>query len=108
MSVKGKFGILISACVVVVSALFLYMQKEPYSTETVLEFLWDEYGVQSMQFGEEGETDKLESIIRIDIYDENDIPKVEQYLEKRLSKEDLTKFEIDIFSNGDRDSYENL
>ena len=86
MSIKGKLGILISACVVVVSALFLYMQKEPYSTET----------------------DKLESIIRIDVYDENDIPKAEQYLEKSLSKEDLTKFEIDIFSNGDKDSYENL
>lgn len=108
MSVKGKLGTLISACVVVVAALFLYIQKEQYSTETVMESLWEEYGVQSMQYGEEGETDKLEYIIRIDVYDENDIPKVEQYLEKRLSKEDLTKFEIDIFSNGDRDSYENL
>ena len=108
MSVKGKLVILISACVVVVAALFLYMQKEPYSTETVMESLWDEYAVQSFMIGGEDSEGKSVPTLWVDVYDKDDIPKVEQYLEKRLSKEDLTKFEIDIFSNGDRDSYENF
>lgn len=46
ISVKGKLGVLISVCIVVASALFWYVQKEPFSTETVMYSLWDEYDVQ--------------------------------------------------------------
>ena len=44
VSVKGKLGILISACVVVASVLFWYVQKELYSTETVMESLKEVLG----------------------------------------------------------------
>lgn len=104
---RRKISVLALAGIFTISALVWYTQRVPYSPEAVANSVWEKYGVQSMQVGKEGEADKLESVIRIDVYDENDIPKVEQYLEKKLSKEDLTKFEIDIFSNGDRDSYNN-
>lgn len=90
-------GILISACVVVVAALFLYMQKEPYSTGTVMESLWDEYAVQSTMVGGEDSEGKSVPTLWVDVYDKDDIPKVEKYLEKNLSKNDLEYYEIDVF-----------
>lgn len=97
MGVKSKLGILILVCVV--SALFWFTQKEPYSAERVVESVWDKYEVQSFQVGEEGEIGKTNFVIRIDLYDKNDIPKVGKYLEDNLSKDDLTRYEIDVFSN---------
>lgn len=86
MSVKSKLGILISAFVVVLYALFLYMQKEPYSTTTVMESLWDEYGVQSTMIGGEDTEGNTIPTLWVDVYDKDDIPKIEKYLEKNLSK----------------------
>lgn len=97
MGVKGKLALLISACVVVVAALFLYMQKEPYSTATVMESLWDEYGVQSTMIGGEDTEGKSLPTIWVDVYDKHDIHKVEKYLEKNLSRSDLDYYEIDVF-----------
>jgi len=87
MSVKSKFGILTLLCVVAVSILFWYIQKEPYSAEGVVESVWDKYEVQSTQFGEVGDLGEEESVIWIDVYDKNDIPKVEEYLEDKTRYE---------------------
>jgi len=93
MGVKSKFRILILACVVVVSALVWYTQKEPYSTEAVVSSVWDKYGVQSTQIG------NTDPIIWIDVYDKNDIPEVEEYVKDNLSKDDLKHYEVNVFSN---------
>lgn len=97
MSVKGKLGILISACVVVVATLFLYIQREPYSTVTVMESLWDQYALQSFMIGGEDTEGKFAPTIWVDVYNQDDISKVEKYLEKNLSKSDLAYYEIDVF-----------
>ncbi len=94
---KGKFGILISACVVVASVLFWYAQKEPYSTETVMESLWEVYDVQSTMIGGEDTDGKAIPTLWVEVYDKNDISKVEKYLEKNLAREDLKYYEIDVF-----------
>lgn len=97
MSVKGKLGIIISACVVVSSALFWYVQKEPYSTETVMESLWEEYDVQSTMIGGEDTEGIVIPTLWVDVYDKDDISGVEKYLEKNLSRDDLKYYEIDVF-----------
>ncbi|MFD1927670.1 hypothetical protein ACFSFY_06270 [Sporosarcina siberiensis] len=119
MSMKRNIGILtLLGVVVAVSVLFGNAQnnagtteavKDPYSTQAVVDSVLDEYGVQSTlisRAGGAGGTDESGYSILIDVYDENDIPKVEKYLENNLSKDDLTEYKIDIFSNGNRDSYE--
>lgn len=97
MSLRGKLGILISACVIGVSALFWFVQKEPYSTEIVMESLWDEYGVQSTMIGGEDTEGKAIPTLWVDVYDKDDISKVEKHLEKNLSRDDLKYYEIDVF-----------
>ncbi|MBS4192286.1 hypothetical protein KHA94_19165 [Bacillus sp. FJAT-49705] len=96
MSVKSKFGILILACVVVVSALFWYSPKEPYSTEVVVNSVLDKYEVQSTQIG------VTDPVIWIDVYDKNDIPNVEKYIKDNLSKNDLEHYKVKVFSNKGR------
>ncbi|WP_251660913.1 hypothetical protein [Sporosarcina aquimarina] len=68
------------------------MQKEPYSTELVMDSLWAKYEVQSTQIG------ITDPVITIDVYDKNDIPEIEKYLKAKLSKDDLEHYEIEIFS----------
>jgi hypothetical protein len=99
MSVKGKIGLIALMCVFAISVLYWYTQNEPYSAERVVDSVLDKFEVQSMQFGEQGDIGEESFVIWIDVYDKNDIPKVEKYLEDNLSKEDLTKYEIDVFSN---------
>ena len=89
---KRKLGTLILATIIVLSLVFWYVQKEPYSTERVVSSLFDKYEVQSTQIGD------TDPVIWIDVYDKNDIPKVEKYLKANLSKEDLEHYEIEIFS----------
>jgi hypothetical protein len=62
-----------------------------------MESLWDEYDVQSTMIGGEDTEGKAIPTLWVDVYDEDDIPKVEKYLEKNLSRDDLKYYEIDVF-----------
>ncbi len=93
MGMKSKFGLLILACVIVGSALFWYTQKEPYSTEVVVNSVWDKFEVQSTQIG------VTDPVIWIDVYKKNDIAEVKKYVTENLSKDDLEHYEVDVFSN---------
>jgi len=95
MKAKGKLGILVLACAVVVSALFWYTQKEPYSTEATVDSLWDKYSVQSTQF--DGDKGDANSILSVTVYDEDDITEVESYLESNLSEEDLEHYKLNVY-----------
>jgi len=92
MVVKRKLGIIILSSVIVISGGFWYSQQEPYSTELVVNTLFDKYEVQSTQIG------ITDPVISIDVYDKNDIPEVETYLKAKLSKDDLKHYEIEVFS----------
>jgi len=92
MGVKRKLGTLILMSIIVMSGVFWYLQQEPYSTELVVNTLFDKYEVQSSQIG------ITDQIISIDVYDKNDIPEVEAYLKTKLSKNDLKHYEIEVFS----------
>ncbi|EGQ19188.1 hypothetical protein HMPREF9372_3755 [Sporosarcina newyorkensis 2681] len=92
MGIKRKLGALILTSIIVMSVVFLYTQQKPYSTELVMESLWDKYEVQSTGIG------ITDPVISIDVYDKNDIPEVEKYLKSNLSKDDLEHYEIEIFS----------
>ncbi|MFJ8511244.1 hypothetical protein [Lysinibacillus xylanilyticus] len=92
MDVKRKFGALILTSVIVMSVVFWYAQQKPYSTEQVIDSLWDKYEVQSTQIGD------TDPVISIDVYDKNDIPEVEKYLKAKLSEDDLEHYEIEVFS----------
>jgi len=91
MKVKGRLGIFVLACVIVVSALFWYTQKEPYSTEAVMDSIWDKYNVQSTMIG------GTDPILDVSVYDEVDINKVESYLESNLSEEDLEHYKLNVY-----------
>ena len=92
MSVKSKLGTLIIASVIAMSVVFWYVLKEPYSTELVVDSLWNKFEVQSTQIGD------TDPFISIDVFDKNDIPEVEKYLKSKLSKDDLEHFRIEVFS----------
>jgi len=97
MGVKSKIGIFVLACAVIGIALFAVVQKEPYSTEAVMDSVWNKYNVQSTMIGGESTDGKSDPTLWVDVYDDDDIPKVEKYLEKNLSQEDLEYYEIDVF-----------
>ena len=89
---KRKLGTLILASVIVLSIVFLYIQKEPNSTEQVLSSLFENYDVNSTQI------DGIDPVIWIDVFDKNDIPEVEKYLKSKMSKDDLKHYEIVVIS----------
>ncbi|GAA0302062.1 hypothetical protein GGQ92_002289 [Gracilibacillus halotolerans] len=99
MSKKFKFGILFLVFVGIISAVFWSEQGESYSVETVVDSVWSEFMVQSSEIGEYENPSDGEPAIFIDVYDKNDIPRVEKYLQDNLSKNDLNKYEIVVFSN---------
>ena len=88
---KRKFTAYL-ATIIVLSLVFWYVQKEPYSTERVVSSLFDKYDVHSTQIG------VTDPVIWIDVYDKNDISEVEKYLKANLSKEDIEHYEIEVFS----------
>ena len=45
MSIKSKLGSLVITGVIVMSIVFWYVLKEPYSTELVVDSLWDKFEV---------------------------------------------------------------
>ena len=92
MGVKRKVEALILTCIILLSVVFWYSQQKPYSTEQVMNSLWDKYEVQSTGIG------VTDPVISIDVYDKNDIPEVEKYLKAKLSKDDLEHYELELFS----------
>ena len=91
MDVKSKFGILVLACTVIWIALFLFTQKEQYSTTVVMDSLWVKHNVQSTMIGD------TDAILEVSVFDEKDIIVVENYLKNSLSKKDLKHYEINVF-----------
>src|SRR5690625_53522 len=91
MKLKTKIGILVSLCAVIGIALFGFMQKEPYSTEAVMDSLWDKQNVQSTMIGE------TDPVLDVSVYDEKDINDVKSYLKNNLSEEDLKHYELNVY-----------
>jgi hypothetical protein len=92
MRIRHKFGILIAVCIVV-ATFFWYTQREPYSTEAVVDSLSVKYDTQSTMIG------NTDPVIWIDVYNKNDIPKAKEYLQSKLSKKDLEHYKLDVFSS---------
>ncbi|MGJ9458494.1 hypothetical protein [Oceanobacillus sp. CF4.6] len=99
MGIKRKLGILVLMCAVATFTFIGFPQKEPYSVDGVVDSVWNKYKVQSTQVGGYGESSEREPAIFVDVYDKDDIRKVEKYLEDNLSKDDIAKYEINVFSN---------
>lgn len=74
----------------------LEAQSKTYSTEDVVESAWNKYEVQSTQIGGEDTGKDISPTIWVDVYNEDDIPKIEQYLQNNLSKADLKHYELDV------------
>lgn len=88
---KTKIGALVTVCAVMVIALFGFIQKEPYSTEAVMDSLWDNHNVQSTMIGD------TDPVLDVSVYDGEDINDVSNYLESNLSDEDLKYYEINVY-----------
>lgn len=91
MGVKNKVRIIVSASAIIGIALFGFMQREPYSTEAVMDSLWDKHNVQSTMIGD------TDPILDVSVYNENDITVVESYLKSKLSKEDLEHYKLIVY-----------
>ncbi|MBY0223957.1 hypothetical protein [Sporosarcina aquimarina] len=91
MRVKTKFGVFFSVFAVIGIALVGFMQKEPYSTEAVMDSLWDNHNVQSTSIGD------TDSVLDVSVYEEKDITEVESYLKNNLSKEDLEHYKLIVY-----------
>ncbi|MEK3936100.1 hypothetical protein MKY41_12295 [Sporosarcina sp. FSL W7-1349] len=86
---RVKWGIFV-LLFVVIFAFIGYAQKEPYSTEKVLQSAWDKFELESFQIG------VSDPIIWVEIAEGENEEDVRKYLEKELSKPDLKKFQINI------------
>lgn len=91
MTLRNKIGIFISVCAVIGIALFGLTEKESYSTEAVMDSLWDKHDVQSTMIGQ------TDSVLDVSVYDGEDINNVRNYLESNLSKEDLKHYELHVY-----------
>src|SRR5690625_1055944 len=91
MRLKSKFVILVSLCVVIRIDIFGILQKEPYSTEAVMDSLWDKQNVQSTMIG------KTDPVLDVSVYDEKDINDVKRYLKNNLSEEYLKHYELNVY-----------
>jgi len=91
MSFKSKLGIFGLTVAIAVFALIAFVQKGSYSTETVMESLWDEHNVQSTMIGDD------DPILDVSVYDEENITDVESYLESNLSEEDLEHYKLNVY-----------
>lgn len=98
MKVKSRFSVFFLACAVIGTTLFVTSQKKPYSTEAVVDSLWDEHNVQSTMINDGSrELDGTPFVIDVSVYDEKDIDVVEGYLESNLSKEDLKNYKLNVY-----------
>jgi len=94
MNFKRKLGILALVCLVTDIALFGLIQKEPYSTEAVMDSLWKQHNVQSTMIDGISEANP---VLDVSVYDEKDINGVEDYLNNSLSKEDLEHYKLNVY-----------
>lgn len=98
MKSKSKLGILVLGCVLAVVVLLLaFSRNEPYSTGAVMDSVSDKYNIQSTMIGGESTDGQSTPTLWIEVYDEDDISKVENYLKEHLSQDDLEYYEIDVF-----------
>lgn|SRR5690625_4338540 len=98
MGLKSKIGIFVLGCTVIGTALFWFIQKEPYSTEAIMDDVWDKYEVQSTMIGD------TDPVLEVSVFDEKDIKKVEGYLENNLSSQDLEHYKLNVFQWSSDDS----
>jgi predicted Zn-dependent protease len=98
---------IISGLMVVVVALILIVytnikEAESYSTASVLESVWDEFGLFSFFIGEEAEDinpttgEDLDPTIWIEMDETKSELELREYLEENLSKSDLNHYKIEI------------
>lgn len=94
MSSKSKLGILVLGIAILGAGILGFLQKEPHSTEEVLDTLWDKYEneVQSTQ-APGGDFQAIE----VTVYQEEDIDKVENYLKDNLPEEDLKDYKLNVY-----------
>ncbi|EZH64834.1 hypothetical protein DH09_20180 [Bacillaceae bacterium JMAK1] len=100
---KSKLAFTSIACVVFIFALVTLIHKEPPSMETVVDSLWEEHHVQSIQVGD------TDPVIAVSVYDQEEIVKVEKYLEHNLSKASLGQYSLHVFlySSDDKELRDN-
>ncbi|UOQ83547.1 hypothetical protein [Gracilibacillus salinarum] len=93
MAVKIKWGMFIFVVAAVLTFGLSSHHVESYSTESAIQSVWEKYDVQSTMIGES------DSVIWVDVYDKKEIPEIKEYLQNRLSKKDMEKYKIEVFSN---------
>jgi|SRR5699024_6290778 len=94
MNSKSKLGILVLGITILGVGFLGFLQNESYSTEEVLDTLWDKYEdeVQSTQ-APGGDFQKIE----VTVYEEEDIDEVENYLKDNLPEEDLEDYKLHVY-----------
>lgn len=78
-------------------------QEKSYSTENIIDYVWNNYDVQSTQIGGEDTGKEVDPTIWIDVYNESQIPEIEAYLKSHLSEDDLDYYKIDVSPYGGDD-----
>lgn len=97
---KSAFLILIASLIVLVAFIGNQGHGNKEASD-VLEDAWDKYEIQSFEIGK----DMDHPNIWVDVYDESDIPVVEEYLTSNLSNDDLDRYGINVFSERDRNHH---
>lgn len=88
--------VLIGAALFLGALSFQNLAKEK-TADDVMSTVIDKYGVQGYIIGEDSAT----ATIDVDVYKEEDIEKVEEYIRSNLSDEDLKHYDIKVFSGWD-------
>ena len=88
-----KYGIIaLVAAVLTFGAFFSEVISQDKTVEEVMKKVQARYAVQGYLFSENP------AIIDVDVYDEEDIEKVEEYIMRSISEEDLSEYDIRVFS----------
>lgn len=88
--------VLIGAALFLGALSFQNLAKEK-TADDVMSTVIDKYGVQGYIIGEDSAT----ATIDVDVYKEEDIEKVEEYIRSNLSDEDLKHYDLKVFSGWD-------
>ncbi|GAB4074168.1 hypothetical protein GCM10028778_16710 [Barrientosiimonas marina] len=91
MGLKSKSALLISAGAVAAFVLLVFVQKDSYSTEDVVDSLWDQYSIQSTQFDDD------HTVMTVTVFDKGDKNKVKNYLADNLSEKDLEHYKLRVY-----------
>lgn len=91
-----KCGIIaLVAAVLAFGAFYSEVMSQDKTVEEVMKKVQAKYAVQGYIFSENP------AIIDVDVYDEEDIEKVEEYIIRNISDEDLSEYDIRVFSGWD-------